>query len=261
MTHGHVHEEAEHASHHAGDPFDKVVALTMVVIAALLAGVKVLAHRTHNDTLAYQIKAGVEKGEANDANTKASSLWNLFQSKKAREMFSEQDAKLLVLLSKKGDAIPTRPLPNRDKRKASLLKDLNDERVEDAEKVADKILDNLMARYQEILAAGYEAGSHLPMLDAEMKAARYREEGKAIAKRAREGEKVSEKHTAKAENYRKMSNAYHGQANWFDAGELGVELAIVLCSVAILAKDKKFWYGGMIVAALGAVIVAIGWFM
>ena len=77
MAHGQPHEEAEHAQHHAADPFDKRVAMTMVVIAALLAGVKVLGHRTHNDTLGYQIKAGV-------TNTEASNLWNFFQAKKMR---------------------------------------------------------------------------------------------------------------------------------------------------------------------------------
>src|SRR5262245_12899445 len=89
MTHGHAHEEAEHASHHAFDPFDRRVAMSMVVIAAVLAAVKVLGHRTHNDTLAYQIKAGV-------AHTQESDQWNFFQAKKMREVLAELRAALAV---------------------------------------------------------------------------------------------------------------------------------------------------------------------
>src|SRR4051812_14922584 len=110
MAHGHVHEEAEHASHHSGDPFDRQVAMTMVVIAALLAGVKVQAHRTHNETLIYQIKAGVYQGkvntmqsEANAAETTSANLWAFFQSKKMREVLAGQEAKRLRLLLPKSD--------------------------------------------------------------------------------------------------------------------------------------------------------------
>src|SRR5437588_9965716 len=89
MTHGQPHEEAEHASHHAADPFDRRVAMSMVVIAAILAGVKVMGHRTHNETLAYQIKAGV-------AHTQESDQWNFFQAKKMREVLAELRATLAV---------------------------------------------------------------------------------------------------------------------------------------------------------------------
>ena len=50
MAHGHAHEEAEHAEHSSHDPFDKRVALSMVVIAALLASVKLLGHRAGSDS-------------------------------------------------------------------------------------------------------------------------------------------------------------------------------------------------------------------
>ena len=89
MSHGQPHEEAEHASHHAADPFDRRVAMSMVVIAAVLAAVKVLGHRTHNETLEYQIKAGV-------AHTQESDQWNFFQAKKMREVLAELRASMAV---------------------------------------------------------------------------------------------------------------------------------------------------------------------
>jgi hypothetical protein len=77
MAHGHAHEEAEHAQHASHDPFDKRVALTMVVIAAVLAAVKLLGHRAHNEVLVEQIHAGT-------AHTQESDTWNLFQAQRLR---------------------------------------------------------------------------------------------------------------------------------------------------------------------------------
>ncbi len=260
MTHGHAHEEAEHASHHAEDPFAKSVALSMVVIAALLAGVKVLAHRSHNEYLAYRIKASDEEGKGNKVQTAATSLWNQFQAKKVRESFATQEAKVLLQQTTQGSPLPPAPLPGRDNRLTAIVKDLKDEKVEEPEAAAGKLLDALDVRYKALLAQGYPAGKLGQVMDSEMTAARYREEGKAIAKRASAGEKEAAKHGEKAEKYRLAAEKVHEQSNWFDAGELAVELAIVLSSVAILAKDRRFWYGGMAIAAVGAIIVAVGLF-
>jgi hypothetical protein len=39
---------------------------------------------------------------------------------------------------------------------------------------------------------------------------------------------------------------------------LGVSLAIVLCSVAILTKQRLFWFGGMAGCLVGLVVVGMG---
>ena len=44
-------------------------------------------------------------------------------------------------------------------------------------------------------------------------------------------------------------------------GELGVELALVLASVAILTKRASYWYGGLVVGAIGLVCVVGGFFV
>src|SRR6478752_9434977 len=120
MTHGQPHEEAEHAQHHAADPFDKRVAMTMVIIAALLAGVKVLGHRTHNDTLGYQIKAGV-------TNTEASNQWNFFQSKKMREVLARFEANLLLDEARRGKGRSDKAAAiDWDKRGEKLTADLDE---------------------------------------------------------------------------------------------------------------------------------------
>ncbi len=277
MTHGHAHEEAEHAAHHGNDPFDRRVAMSMVVVAALLACVKVQGHRTHNDTLSYQIKAGVEQGkaaiaqsEANSAETSSANLWSFFQSKKMREVLALQDAKLLFqALSKSGSPPEKMPadLPKRKRRKEELVKELKDEKVTNAEKVADGILDKGKTRYLALVQEGYPPEKVLPIVDAQITAARYKAEGTVIRAKAEADKKKAEKavekgkqYLEKAEDYRKKSSHYHHQADFFDLGELGVELALVLCSVAILTKRPPFWYGGLAVGGVGLVVVLIGFF-
>jgi hypothetical protein len=75
-THEHL-EHAEHAQHAAHDPFDRRVALTIAIIAAVLAAVTLLSHRAHNGTLQLQIQAGI-------LQTQASDKWSEFQANNIR---------------------------------------------------------------------------------------------------------------------------------------------------------------------------------
>src|SRR5262249_57195037 len=100
MSHGTEHhlEHAEHVQHQAHDPFDRRVAMTMAIAAAVLAGVTMFSHRAHNETLRLlneasllEADAGKVKTEidtlhtkANIAHTKASDQWGYFQAKKNR---------------------------------------------------------------------------------------------------------------------------------------------------------------------------------
>lgn len=84
MSHGPEHhlEEAEHAQHAAHTPFDRRVALTMAIIAAMLACVTMLSHRAHNETLQNQIKS-------NDNITERANIFSYYQSKKNRQLLAE----------------------------------------------------------------------------------------------------------------------------------------------------------------------------
>jgi hypothetical protein len=63
-------EHGEHAQHAAHDPFDRRVAMTMAIVAAVLAGLAMLSHRAHTDTLRLQ--------------SEASDKWNEFQANNIR---------------------------------------------------------------------------------------------------------------------------------------------------------------------------------
>src|SRR5438132_7485713 len=75
-------ENVEHAQHAAQNPFDRRVAMTMAIVAAVLAGVTLLSHREHNATLLHQMQANIE-------NTDAADQWAFYQAKKSREHMYE----------------------------------------------------------------------------------------------------------------------------------------------------------------------------
>ncbi len=246
MTHGHAHEEAEHASHLAHDPFDRRVAMSMVVIAAVLAAVKVAGHRTHNEVLKYQIKANV-------AHTQASDQWGYYQAKKNRLYLYESEAQLLALLG-----------PGNDKKMAALEVDLAPdlilapaEKAEKAKKDEKKPKKKRELSPEDRKAVETLVGKGLTRDQAKQiviwqsQARRYTGEADEIQAKAvglvEEGKK-----------YQHESEHAHHQADYFDLGELGVELALVLSSVAILTRRPGYWLAGLAVGAAGLVSVLLG---
>ena len=251
MTHGHAHEEAEHAQHHAHDPFDKRVAMTMVIVAAVLAAVKVLGHRTHNDTLSYQIAANVK-------HTQASDQWSYFQAKKNRLYLYDADADLLALLAQReGRATAAADLLPRAEKELADLFAVAAEAPAPA-KPTKKKKKTLSPADQKLIAelvkkgVPKDAATRVVIWRSQVKV--YKGDVDRIEKEARQLEKEGVELLHKSEHK-------HHQAFYFDMGELGVELALVLCSVAILSKQPGFWYGGISVGLLGLVAVAVGFFI
>jgi chromosome segregation ATPase len=58
----------------------------------------------------------------------------------------------------------------------------------------------------------------------------------------------------------KESVNVHHKADRFDLGELAVELALILSSIAVLTKRRAYWIGSIVVAVVGGVIAATGFF-
>ena len=88
MSQGTEHhlEEAEHAQHAKHDPFDRRVALSMAIVAAALASVTLLSHRSHAEV---QVK-----------KTEESDQWNFYQAKKNRSYMYAANAEMLEALSR-----------------------------------------------------------------------------------------------------------------------------------------------------------------
>jgi hypothetical protein len=79
MSSAHEHiEHAEHAEHAAHDPFDKRVAVSVAIVAAVLAGISMLGHRKHNEVLQLTTQANIE-------HTKATDAWGEYQAVNIRD--------------------------------------------------------------------------------------------------------------------------------------------------------------------------------
>ena len=81
------HEHIEHAEHaeHAHDPFDKRVAVSIAIVAAVLAGISMLGHRKHNEVLQLQGDSNRLQTEANVLHTRASDTWGEYQAVNLRD--------------------------------------------------------------------------------------------------------------------------------------------------------------------------------
>src|SRR5262249_15566313 len=64
----------------------------------------------------------------------------------------------------------------------------------------------------------------------------------------------------KAHELEKTSHHIHEKVGWLDLGHLGLELALVFCSVAVLSKQGGLWYVGITVAIVGACLAGFGIF-
>jgi hypothetical protein len=248
MTHGHAHEEAEHASHHAQDPFDRRVAMSMVVIAAVLAAVKVAGHRTHNEVLKYQIKANV-------AHTQASDQWSYFQAKKNRLYLYESEAQLLALICA-GNAkkLAAAELDELDLILAKADKADKAEKNEKKPKKKRELSPEDHKAVEALVSKGLTPDQAKQVVIWQSQARRYTKEADDIQKEAEDLVK-------EGKHYQHDSEHAHHQADYFDLGELGVELALVLSSVAILTRRPSYWFAGLAVGGAGLVSVLLGFFM
>ncbi len=248
MTHGteqHL-EHAEHIQHHAHEPFDRRVAMSMAMVAAVLACVSMLSHRAHNETLRLlneaslldaevnriQTEVDILHTQSNVLRTQASDQWSYFQAKKNRLYLYEACAELIVVLAKEQDARPTAgsadtaPNEKAPKNAAKLAQDWKS-KVNQYKKEADQI---------------------------EKEARSFEKQAEGLREKAREKDEETRQKQDEAKMKEAESHHVHQRANWLDYGHLGIELSLVLCSIAVLTKQRSFWYSGISVGIIGAAV-------
>ncbi|MGB9507413.1 MAG: DUF4337 family protein, partial [Candidatus Acidiferrum sp.] len=49
--------------------------------------------------------------------------------------------------------------------------------------------------------------------------------------------------------------------NRFDAGEVLLEIALIVCSLTLLTRKKGFWFSGMVLGVVGLVVTGSGLFL
>src|SRR5258708_473088 len=75
-----------------------MVAMTIAVIAAALAGVSVLVHRAHNEVLSLQSESNRLRTEGAAAQVETSNQFAWYQAKRQRQAQAEAFLKLTALL-------------------------------------------------------------------------------------------------------------------------------------------------------------------
>jgi hypothetical protein len=208
-THEHL-EHAEHAEHHASDPFNQRVAVSMAIVAALLAGISMVGHRTHNKVLQLQSDSNRYRTEAATAEVEKSNLFAWYQSKRQRQTQLEMGA----------TAAEFQPTSNEDLRKKTV--------AEWKAKAAEYRESNKGKDPRN------PEGDNLPDLQ---------RRGEEAGVRAAEA-----KH--KADTARNDAEHAHHQADRLDLAHLGAEVGLVLCSIALLTKKRAFWFTGIAAAVV-----------
>jgi hypothetical protein len=80
---------------------------------------------------------------------------------------------------------------------------------------------------------------------------KYQEESQEIEKEARSL-------TDKAADFERQAHLSHGASNFFDVGHLGIEMALVICALAVLTRKSIFWFVGMGVGVVGLAVALSG---
>ncbi len=233
-THEHL-EHAEHDEHHANDPFNQRVAVSMAIVAAILAGISMVGHRTHNRVLQLQGEANRLLGDVNrvigDANrasteagtaeTEKSNLFAWYQAKRLRQAQYQTSTAMAAIL------------PGSDAERARAVADWKKKADEYNDPKDPDSLPNILKR-------GNEAGKRAETLRAE--AVKIRADAAKYRQDARRKSDESE-HT-------------HHQADRFDIAHLCAEMGLVLCSIALLTKKRSYWLGGLAVAVVAIAVTA-----
>ena len=102
-----------------------------------------------------------------------------------------------------------------------------------------------------------EAGSSARLKAAEE---RWKKQVDSYKEELPEQKKKAEELDKKSQEAEKESVLVHHKADRFDMGELAVELALILSSIAVLTKRKAYWIGGIVFAIIGTAIAATGFF-
>jgi uncharacterized protein DUF4337 len=246
MSNHEVSEHIEHA-HHQGE---RGIGLTTAIWAVLLAVATLLSHRAHTDALLEQARMTDE--------------WAFYQAKHAR-------AYLFAALAEMETRMPNAS----DIAKRNLKKSIEEECGAPVEKgcttpIKDSPdLNALLAAMKTETAEGGEAthASASPA-SAQSNASTHpdnvnKKDDSGSSEKQEPHKTVKPKDGAtkvqeKAEEMEKRTEVAEKKANYYDGGELFLEISIVLCSISLLSESKTYWKLSFISTAIGVAVVLWG---
>jgi hypothetical protein len=80
-------------------------------------------------------------------------------------------------------------------------------------------------------------------------------------KGAERHEKDKDEISEKANELEKEREVAGKRADHFNAGEVVLEIALIICSLTLLTRKKAFWLSGMALGTVGLVVTISGFFI
>jgi hypothetical protein len=170
----------EHAHHHEEEPWTLPVAITISILAVLVAMATLMGHRSSIEAVLLQ--------------TQATDQWAYYQAKNNRLHLMQIDADVLGVLA---------PPSNE---KAAALREKYQKEIERYEKDKDQISE---------------------------KAKEFENERAVVSRRE----------------------------DRFDAGEVVLDIALIICSLTLLTRRMGFWYSGIAIGVVGFFVALSGFFI
>jgi hypothetical protein len=81
---------------------------------------------------------------------------------------------------------------------------------------------------------------------------------KSWKQKAKQYRSESDQIEAEANELTHQAHGMHGLGDLYDTAELGVEIGLVLSSLAILTRRRGFWYGGLACSFAGVIVALVG---
>lgn len=265
-------EHAQHAQHHAHDPFDRRVAVSMAIIAAILAAATMISHRGHTDTVRLTAEASIYKTESSDQ-------WAFYQAKNIRSYQFQSDLMMLASLLPGEYSEAAQKIAF--KRWYSQLRKYEGEDILEGD--FGKLLKQMAAVFKVDLEPkakqknpepagakkddhgsqpGDKKNDHTSHANPKKDDPHGKDDsaGKTQGKKGELAEIMAKakEYAKKSEEIQHQAHELHRTVDFVDIGHLGLELALVLCSVAVLTKLRSFWFAGILAAVLGTALAGYG---
>lgn len=214
-------EQAEQAQEAMADPFNRRVTLSIAITAAFLATVGMFGQNADNEAILTQGEALRIQGDALRQQTLA-----VLRSNEATNMWSLYQANNIRSHLYKAFADNAATVDEPTKKAASQI-------VKWLDKHGD---------YEE---------KRLPVI---------KEKAEKLIEKSNEAMVAAAEALVESNAKLKESTAAQAKADRFDYGELGLQLGVVLCSLAILMHNRNFWFAGIACSLLGLLIGLTGIF-
>jgi Domain of unknown function (DUF4337) len=231
-------ETTEHA-HHQGA---KAIGLTTAIVAVLLGTVSLLSHRAHTEEVLLQ-------GKINDQ-------WSFYQAKHSRAHEYGLIAEIAALLPNGKDAA-IRELKKSVEEECGAPPEKNCKSPAKDSSVLQALLTELGGDHGESAKAGEPAGAGDAGPPKPAPAA-HQQEKPAKESASKEGAVKIQEKARELEDEKQLTQK---RADYYDTGELFLEISIVLCSIALLAEAKLYWRLSFLSTALGVGVATWGWFL